>query len=153
MAKNRMEELMSRPLRTVEEAGLLDDTVPEVPIPPLRKGEDVWMGPPKSEPPEPPPAPPEPKAQRPAYSISSSQPQAEAEKPKGDGARQAVLSSNNQEKLDRLNEHFKRLFLLAQSGIVEGVKFYGDTIIRVSWQDGQAQSLHPTIASQDRVGK
>ena len=62
------------------------------------------------------------------------------------------LSQNNRAKLERAKVHIEKLFLLAESGLIEGVHFYGRMGLEVVWIDGQAQELVPSISARDRAG-
>jgi hypothetical protein len=131
MAKNRMEELLSRPLRTADELHAAEAGEQSGGVP--------WAEPSEQEGQTPNPTPLRESEDR-LYRF-----------PEPPAAITPILSTNNREKLERAKAHIEKLFLLAAAGLIEGVHFYGKTSIEVSWQDGSAQQISTSISAKDQM--
>ena len=131
MAKNRIEELTSRPLRTAEDARTE-----------LSEPADVapWEG--KATPAE------IAKSLEGKFSDNATV----CSPPIVDVPVVPTLSTKNRTKLDRVKLHIERLFTLAASGLIDGEHFYGKTSIEIAWIDGVAQEIRPAISACDRIG-
>ena len=60
-----------------------------------------------------------------------------------------VMSSNNQQKLRQAILHLSRYFHIADAEQIEGRKFFGEVAITVSWENGQAQIIRPSMKQTD----
>jgi hypothetical protein len=151
MAKNRMEELLSRPLQSAEDAMKNEPASDGVPW------EEPSAEPAAPEKSEPPPRqersllptyrkPHEPVATTPV----DTPPPPEIIKPSDPPEPCSTMSSNNQQKLRQAILHLTRYFHLADAEQIEERKFFGDLTIVVKWRNGQAELISAGMDGTDR---